>query len=86
MIDSQLLELIVCPDNKNHLSVAPDEMLTKVNELIAGADLCFVSGDPIEDRLDQLLIRADGQVGYGVFQGIPNLLVNEGIPLSKLDT
>ncbi len=85
MIDSQLLEFIVCPDNRNDLSVAPDEVLAKVNKLIAGDRLYFVSGDLIENHLDQLLIRADGQIGYGVFQGIPNLLVHEGIPLSKLD-
>ncbi len=86
MIDSQLLDLIVCPDNRNRLSLAPDEMLAKVNDLITTASLCFVSGEPITDHLDQLLVRADGQLGYGVFQGIPNLLVDEGIPLSKLDT
>ena len=86
MIDSQLLELIVCPDNKNPLSLAPDETLAKLNDLIATSALCFLSGEPVKEPLDQLLIRTDGQVGYAVFQGIPNLLIEEGIPLSKLDT
>ena len=85
MIDSQLLELIVCPDNKNRLSLAPDETLAKINDLIATTALCFVGGAPVTEHLDQLLIRTDGHVGYAVFQGIPNLLIEEGIPLSKLD-
>ena len=85
MIDSQLLELIVCPDNRDRLSLAPEETLTKINELIASTTVYFVGGELVTERLDQLLIRTDGRVGYAVFQGIPNLLIEEGIPLSKLD-
>ena len=85
MIDSQLLELIVCPDNKNRLSLAPNETVAKINDLITIASLCFVSGELVTEHFDQLLIRTDGQVGYAVFQGIPNLLIEEGIQLSKLD-
>ena len=86
MIDSQLLELIVCPENKERLSLAPDVTLAKINALIARSTLRFVGGEPVTENIDQLLIRTDGRVGYAVFQGIPNLLIEEGIPLSKLDT
>ena len=86
MIDDQLLELIVCPDNKQTLSLADEETIEKANRSIAASTLHFVSGALITERIDQLLIRADGQIGYGVYAGIPSLLIEEGILISKLDS
>ena len=85
-IDDQLLELIVCPDNKQALSLADGETIEKTNRSIESSTLHFVSGAPVTEPIDQLLIRADGQIGYGVYDGIPSLLIEEGILISKLDS
>ena len=84
-MDDELLALIVCPENKQPLSIANEETVSKLNQLVEQSTVYFVGGERIAEPLEQLLIRSDGQIGYGVYKGIPNLLIEEGILLTKLD-
>lgn len=86
MIDKRLIDLIVCPTSKHALSLAPESTVTQANALIEQSVLCFVNGERVAEKMDQLLVRTDGKIGYAVFGGIPNLLAEEGIVLAKLDT
>ena len=85
MIDEALLGLIVCPDTKDELRLAPETVTSKVNRLIEAAKLDFVNGNKVNKRVDQLLIRQDGKVAYGIYEGIPNLILEDGILVSELD-
>ncbi len=83
MLNSDLLDLLVCPESKQPLSLASESVLAKLNQRIDEGTLRFVNTHLIENRLDGLLIRGDGSLGYGIFEKIPNLLIAEGIPLTK---
>ena len=83
MINEALLELLVCPDTKQTLTLAEESMVIQVNADIEAGKVQFVSDATVSGVLDGLLIRKDGQVGYGIFEKIPNLLVSEGIVLTK---
>ena len=85
MIDEALLGLIVCPDTKDELRLATETVTSKVNRLIEAAKLDFVNGNKVNKKVDQLLIRQDGKVAYGIYEGIPNLILEDGILVSELD-
>ena len=85
VIDEALLSIIVCPDTKDELRLASETVTSHVNQLIQEAKLDFVSGTTVNKRVDQLLVRIDGKVAYGVYEGIPNLILEDGILISELD-
>ena len=85
MIDEALLSIIVCPDTKDELRLASETVTSHVNQLIQEAKLDFVSGTKVNKRVDQLLVRMDGKVAYAVYEGIPNLILEDGILVSELD-
>lgn len=85
VIDEALLSIIVCPDTKDELRLASETVTSHINQLIQEAKLDFVSGTKVNKRVDQLLVRIDGKVAYGVYEGIPNLILEDGILVSELD-
>ena len=70
MIPADLLELLRCPATRQKLTVADDDLLTRLN---ANADLV----EPVRAAL----VRADGTAAYPVRGDIPVLLVDKAIPL-----
>ena len=81
MIDEELLGIIVCPDTR----LASETLTSQVNQLIEESKLNFVSGNKVDKRVDQLLVRLDRKVAYAVYEGIPNLILEDGILVSELD-
>lgn len=67
-MDKELLEILCCPATHQPLSVAGEKALAE-----AGVRL----GKPLQEGL----LREDGQVLYPVLNGIPLLLVEEGVSL-----
>ena len=85
MIDEALLAIIVCPDTKDELRLASEAVTSQVNQLIEASKLDFVNGNKVNRRVDQLLVRHDGKVAYAIYEGIPNLILEDGILVSELD-
>ena len=83
MLNNDLLDLLVCPETKQDLSLANESSVEHLNEKIDARELRFVNDSLIEENLDGLLVRSDGLIGYGIFENIPNLLIAEGISLAK---
>ena len=83
-LDEELLELLVCPDSREKLRVADEAVVAKVNAAIEAGTLKNRNGDPVTQKLDTGLLRVDDAMLYAVVEDIPNLVVDEGIPLDQL--
>jgi len=84
MVDTELLKMLVCPETHQPLREAEGALLAKVNEAIRAGKVSNRSGSQVAEPLTEALIRQDGKILYPVREGIPVLLVDEGIPLEQL--
>ncbi len=83
MIHSELLKMLVCPENHSELSVASNELVARINAAAASGTLVNKAGRKVERHLDGGLVRADQAVLYPIVEEIPMLLVDEAIPLDQ---
>lgn len=84
MIDAELLEILVCPDTKQPVHEADDELVSRVNAAIEAGDVENQGGDRVRETIDGGLVREDGTVLYPVRDGIPIMLIDEAIVLDEL--
>lgn len=85
MIDKELLDVLVCPEDQTALSLADDTLIAKLNEAISAGQVESRNGQPVHDPLDGGLVRQDGTLLYPIIDGIPVLLAGEAIPLEQTD-
>ena len=78
-VDGKLLEILCCPVSKTPLSMLGPDKLEKLNNLIAGNEVLYVTGAKVTESLHEGLITDDGKVIYRVVDGIPILLEEKGI-------
>ncbi|MCA9538185.1 MAG: hypothetical protein KC620_04825 [Myxococcales bacterium] len=83
-LDKEFIDTLVCPETREKLAIADDELLAKVNAAIRAGKLTNRSGGALASDLGGGLLRADGQVLYPIVDDIPNLLISEAIELDKL--
>jgi len=81
MIDLDLLERLCCPETHQKLSLANPTVLAKLNQRITAGQLRNRAGQSLTVKLDGGLVREDHQCLYPIRQGIPILLIDEGISL-----
>jgi uncharacterized protein YbaR (Trm112 family) len=84
MVNPELLEILVCPETKQTLKVADDTTLERVNMAIDGEGLVNQGGDRVKGRIEEGLVREDGNVLYPVKDDIPVMLLDEAIRLDTL--
>jgi len=80
-VSPELIEILVCPETKQPVAVASDEVLARVNEKIAAGSLRNRGGEKVEKAIAEGLIREDGKLLYPVDDGIPVMLIEESIEL-----
>jgi uncharacterized protein YbaR (Trm112 family) len=85
MLDAQLLALLVCPATHQAVTLASP---ADVQRLIAGVrsgEVRTVAGAEPDAAFDGALVRQDGAVAYPIRDGIPVMLVEEGLVIDRLD-
>ena len=84
MIDKEMLQILVCPQNRTPLSLADDQLLATLNEAIAAGKLKNQGGQAVQELLQGGLIRQDQTLLYPVVDDIPVLLADEAIALDQI--
>jgi uncharacterized protein YbaR (Trm112 family) len=80
-VSQELLEILVCPETKQPVSPASDELIARLNEQIEEGTLRNRGGGAVETTLTEGLLREDGKILYVVDDGIPVMLIEESIEL-----
>ena len=84
MVNSELLEILVCPETMQTLKHADAETLGRVNQAVEDGSLENQGGDRVKDPIEEGLVREDGKVLYPVKDDIPVMLLDEAIRLDSL--
>ncbi len=83
-MDKELLEIVCCPKTHQDLRLADAQELSALNASIGQGSVKNVQGAQVKRSVEEALIRKDGQVAYPVRDGIPVLLVEEGMVLNAI--
>ncbi len=81
-VAAELLEILVCPETKQTVSPASDEIRARINEKIESGQLRNRGGDPVTEPVHEGLVREDGRILYVVDDGIPVMLIEESIEIA----
>ena len=82
MIDAELLSILCCPETHQDVAPADAALIEKLNHQIATGQVKNRGGQPVTEKIDGGLVRADGKFVYPIRQDIPIMLIDEGIPLA----
>ena len=83
MIDKELLAILACPETHQPLAEADAALIERVNAAIGAGDQKSVGGGSVTEAIDGGLLREDGRILYPVREGIPILLIEEGLPVGS---
>ena len=81
LLDGRDWPRAVCPETKQSLTLAADDVLAELNGRIERGELRHRGGDIVEGRLTAGFIREDGKVLYPFIDEIPYLIIESGIEL-----
>jgi uncharacterized protein YbaR (Trm112 family) len=77
----ELIEILCCPETHQKIALADAATIQAVNDRIAAGQTQNRAGKKVEQKLEEGLIREDGKVLYPIRNGIPVMLIDEGISL-----
>jgi len=85
MLAPDFLKILRCPDDRSTLVEADAATLAALNQAVDEGRLRNRGGEIVERKLDGGLLRSDGAYLYPIFDGIPVLIVDEGIAPTPVD-
>ena len=86
MIDSELLEILCCPETKQPVTLIEGAAIDRINETIASGGVQNRGGKPVDEKIDAGLLREDRKFLYPIRDAIPIMLEDEAIPFEAFDT
>jgi len=85
MLAPDFLNILRCPDDRSTLVEVDAGLLAALNRAVEQGRLRNRGGEIVERPLDGGLVRNDGAYLYPIFDGIPVLIVDEGIALAQIN-
>jgi uncharacterized protein YbaR (Trm112 family) len=85
MLDAQLLALLVCPATHQDVTLASPAEVVRLIQGVRDGQVRTVAGAEPDAAFDGALVRQDGAVAYPIRDGIPVMLVEEGLVIDRLD-
>jgi uncharacterized protein YbaR (Trm112 family) len=80
-VSEELLEILVCPETKQSIAPASEELLRKLAQDIEAGKVRNRGGEKVTKPITEGLVREDGKILYPVDDGIPVMLIEESIEL-----
>lgn len=84
-MDRKLLDLLVCPSSRQPLALLEPAGLEQLNRAIAEGRVRRKDDSAQSEPLREALITRDRRTVYRVDDGIPVLLIEEGIAYAQAD-
>lgn len=85
MLNPELLSLLVCPETQQDVTLAVPDEIARINAAIGQGQVLTVAGARADQPVEAALIRADRRVAYPIRDGIPVMLVPEGLDLGPVN-
>ena len=85
MLDAELLALLVCPETHQDVTLATPGEIALLNEAIREGRVRTAGGNPVDQPVEGALIRKDRSIAYPIRDGIPVMLVVEGLVVPRLN-
>jgi uncharacterized protein YbaR (Trm112 family) len=83
MLDEELLALLVCPETHQDLALATPAEIVLLNDAIGQGRVKTAKGVAVATQVQGALIRQDRTIAYPIRDGIPVMLVSEGMTLAQ---
>ena len=83
-MDRKLLDILACPATRQPLVLLETRGLEALNQAIRGGGIRRVDDSPQSDPLREALVTRDRKRVYRIDDGIPVLLVEEGIATGQV--
>jgi uncharacterized protein YbaR (Trm112 family) len=83
-MDRKLLDILVCPASRQPLALLDKQGLDALNRAIATGGVQRVDGSAQSEPLREALVTRDRKTLYRIDDGIPVLLVDEGIATAQV--
>jgi len=80
-VEPELLEILVCPETRQPVASAPEDLLARLNAEIEAGRLRTRGGAKRSEPIAEGLLREDGKVLYVVDDDIPVMLIEDSIEL-----
>jgi uncharacterized protein YbaR (Trm112 family) len=84
MIDQELLDILVCPETKQPVRLADQDLLKVLNEAIDAGDVADRGGNAVQSKIEEGLVREDGLLLYPIRDDIPIMLIDAAVPLDGI--
>ena len=83
-IDKEWVAIYRCPETLQTVSIADSSLIQRLNDAVIRGSLQTKGNKPVSTQLEGGLIREDQQILYPIREDIPDMLIENGIPLNQL--
>ena len=84
-LDKRLLDILCCPESKQPVSPLTAAQLQALNRAVDAGTLVNAEGAVVKQRFDAGLVTRDGKTVYRVEDGIPVMLIDQGVATGQIE-